>query len=66
MSREYAKFPYGLSKGCKGKCAKNPCKNGGECMEGYDSFTCNCRWTPFKVNTGFTICLPEDDYTSYA
>jgi len=55
LHREYAKFPYGLSKGCKGKCAKNPCKNGGECMEGYDSFTCNCRWTPFKG----PICADE-------
>ena len=55
LHKEYAKFPYGLSKGCRGKCTNNPCKNGGECMEGYDSFTCNCRWTPFKG----PICADE-------
>ena len=39
---------YGVAIGCKGKCENNPCKNNGECLEGYDHFTCNCRWTPFK------------------
>jgi hypothetical protein len=41
--------------GCAGKCGKNPCKNGGVCTEGYDHFTCDCRWTPFKG----PICADE-------
>ena len=46
---------YGVGVGCKGKCSKNPCMNGGECREGYDHFTCDCRWTPFKG----PICADE-------
>ena len=46
---------YGVSVGCSGKCSKNPCQNGGVCMEGYDHFTCDCRWTPFKG----PICADE-------
>jgi len=46
---------YGVSVGCTGKCAQNPCKNNGQCIEGYDSFKCNCRWTPFKG----PICADE-------
>ena len=43
---EATRYPwglYGVGVGCKGKCAKNPCKNGGTCVEGYDRFTCDCR-----------------------
>ena len=43
---------YGVGVGCKGKCdrpnGENPCLNGGICLEGYDHFKCDCRWTPFK------------------
>ncbi len=46
---------YGVGVGCQGKCASHPCKNGGACVEGYDSFTCDCRWTPFKG----PICADE-------
>ena len=46
---------YGVGVGCTGKCSKNPCKNGGTCREGYDHFTCDCRWTPFKG----PICADE-------
>ena len=35
---------YGVGVGCQGKChPENPCMNGGECREGYDHFTCDCR-----------------------
>merc|ERR1712203_877598 len=46
---------YGVGVGCVGKCGKNPCMNGGTCLEGYDSFNCDCRWTPFKG----PICADE-------
>ncbi len=46
---------YGVGVGCTGKCASNPCQNGGECREGYNHFTCDCRWTPFKG----PICADE-------
>jgi len=46
---------YGVSVGCQGKCARQPCLNGGKCLEGYDSFSCDCRWTPFKG----PICADE-------
>jgi len=55
LVREVTKNPwglYGVHLGCTGKCHINPCKNGGECVEGYDSFKCNCRWTPFKGPIG--------------
>jgi len=58
LVREVTKNPwglYGVHLGCTGKCHINPCKNGGECVEGYDSFKCNCRWTPFKG----PICADE-------
>ena len=29
---------YGVSEGCVGKCASNPCLNGGTCIEKYSSF----------------------------
>jgi len=38
-----------------GKCATNPCMNGGECKEQYSQFECDCRWTPFKG----PICADE-------
>ncbi|XP_040565302.1 neurexin-4 [Lepeophtheirus salmonis] len=46
---------YGIGIGCTGKCNSEPCLNGGECVEGYDHFTCDCRWTPFKG----PICADE-------
>ena len=39
---------YGVHGGCLGKCASSPCLNNGTCVEGYDSFSCECRWTAFK------------------
>ncbi|KAL5009720.1 hypothetical protein ScPMuIL_012025 [Solemya velum] len=39
---------YGLSEGCVGKCASNPCFNGGTCQEGYSGYTCDCAYTPFR------------------
>jgi len=58
LVREVTKNPwglYGVGVGCNGKCDKNPCLNGGTCLEGYDSFNCDCRWTPFKG----PICADE-------
>ena len=55
---EATKYPwglYGVGVGCQGKCASNPCMNGGVCKEGYDHFDCDCRWTPFKG----PICADE-------
>ena len=46
---------YGVGVGCQGKCISNPCLNGGSCLEGYDHFNCDCRWTPFKG----PICADE-------
>ncbi|PSN48824.1 Neurexin-4 [Blattella germanica] len=46
---------YGISPGCLGKCDSNPCLNNGTCLEGYDSFKCDCRWTAFKG----PICADE-------
>ncbi|GBP09577.1 Neurexin-4 [Eumeta japonica] len=46
---------YGISEGCHGKCSSNPCLNNGTCLEGYDSYTCDCRWTSFKG----PICADE-------
>lgn len=39
---------YGISEGCVGKCSSSPCLNNGTCLEGYDSYSCDCRWTSFK------------------
>ncbi|EEB13815.1 Contactin-associated protein 1 precursor, putative [Pediculus humanus corporis] len=46
---------YGISVGCVGKCISNPCLNNGTCIEGYDGYTCDCRWTAFKG----PICADE-------
>lgn len=46
---------YGISEGCVGKCASSPCLNGGDCLEGYSGYTCDCQWTPFKG----PICADE-------
>jgi contactin associated protein-like 2 len=46
---------YGVGVGCTGKCASQPCMNGGSCREGYNHFKCDCRWTPFKG----PICADE-------
>ena len=34
--------------GCVGKCASNPCFNGGTCREGYSRYTCDCSYTPWR------------------
>jgi len=34
--------------GCTGRCDSNPCLNNGTCTEGYNSYTCDCRFTAFK------------------
>lgn len=46
---------YGISEGCVGKCASNPCLNNGTCHERYDGYYCDCRWTAFKG----PICADE-------
>ncbi|XP_045766174.1 neurexin-4 isoform X1 [Maniola jurtina] len=46
---------YGVSEGCTGKCESSPCLNNGTCLEGYDSYGCDCRWTAFKG----PICADE-------
>ncbi|XP_060801715.1 neurexin-4 [Amyelois transitella] len=46
---------YGVSEGCTGKCQSSPCLNNGTCLEGYDSYSCDCRWTSFKG----PICADE-------
>ncbi|XP_043289273.1 neurexin-4 isoform X1 [Venturia canescens] len=54
--RQYARRGlYGVSEGCSGRCESNPCLNNGTCTEGYDSYTCDCRWTAFKG----PICADE-------
>jgi contactin associated protein-like 2 len=39
---------YGVSIGCIGKCASNPCLNNGTCIEMYSKFGCDCTFTPFR------------------
>lgn len=46
---------YGVSTGCIGRCESNPCLNNGTCTEGYDGYTCDCRWSAFKG----PICADE-------
>lgn len=46
---------YGVSLGCTGRCDSSPCLNNGTCLEGFDSFKCDCRWTAFKG----PICADE-------
>ncbi|CAG9559489.1 unnamed protein product [Danaus chrysippus] len=46
---------YGVSEGCVGKCSSSPCLNNGTCLERYDSYSCDCRWTAFKG----PICADE-------
>lgn len=41
-------YIIGVSIGCIGKCASNPCLNNGTCIDGYSSYTCDCRWSSFK------------------
>ncbi|CAK1542832.1 unnamed protein product [Leptosia nina] len=54
--RSYAKRGlYGISEGCVGKCSSSPCLNNGTCLERYDTYSCDCRWTAFKG----PICADE-------
>ncbi|CAK1598381.1 unnamed protein product [Parnassius mnemosyne] len=46
---------YGVSEGCSGRCASSPCLNNGTCLERYDGYSCDCRWTAFKG----PICADE-------
>ncbi|XP_065359085.1 neurexin-4 isoform X1 [Calliphora vicina] len=46
---------YGISSGCVGRCESSPCLNNGTCTEGYDSYSCDCRWSAFKG----PICADE-------
>ncbi|KAK4880887.1 hypothetical protein RN001_004206 [Aquatica leii] len=46
---------YGVGEDCIGRCTSNPCLNNGTCLERYDGFTCDCRWTAFKG----PICADE-------
>ncbi|CAH8432973.1 unnamed protein product [Schistosoma guineensis] len=41
-------YTYGLSAGCKPKCASNPCLNRGECVEYYSHYFCECGLTPYR------------------
>uniref|UniRef100_T1JED8 Neurexin-4 n=1 Tax=Strigamia maritima TaxID=126957 RepID=T1JED8_STRMM len=49
------KEPYGLLRGCVGKCESSPCLNNGTCWEEYNKYTCDCRYTAFKG----PICADE-------
>ncbi|GFS11692.1 contactin-associated protein 2 [Elysia marginata] len=39
---------FGVRAGCVGKCASNPCFHQGTCREGYDSYKCDCSYTPWR------------------
>ena len=39
---------FGVHPGCVGKCASTPCLNNGTCVEKYEDYACECRWTAFK------------------
>ncbi|KAI3389290.1 hypothetical protein SNEBB_000026 [Seison nebaliae] len=59
---------YGVSSGCVGKCDSSPCLNGGKCEELYDSFTCDCTFTPFRghlCNEEVGTLLDEHTYIKY-
>jgi contactin associated protein-like 2 len=43
-----SKNTYGIGIGCIGKCESGPCLNNGTCDEGYEKYTCDCRFTSFK------------------
>ncbi|XP_019763354.2 neurexin-4 isoform X1 [Dendroctonus ponderosae] len=54
--REYAhRGLYGIAEGCVGKCDSSPCLNNGTCIEKYEGYVCDCRWTAFKGS----ICADE-------
>lgn len=38
----------GVGIGCTGKCDSNPCLNNGTCLERYNKYLCDCRYTAFK------------------
>ncbi|CAG7823734.1 unnamed protein product [Allacma fusca] len=65
---------YGVGPGCHGKCDSGPCLNNGTCYEGYDHYTCDCRFTGFKgpicadeigVNMQSTMMVKYDFLGSY-
>ncbi|XP_046963642.1 neurexin-4 isoform X2 [Vanessa cardui] len=55
LRRHARRGVYGVSEGCVGKCESSPCLNNGTCLERYDSYSCDCRWTAFKG----PICADE-------
>ncbi|XP_014094325.1 neurexin-4 isoform X2 [Bactrocera oleae] len=46
---------YGVSADCVGRCESSPCLNNGTCIERYDGYSCDCRWSAFKG----PICADE-------
>ena len=59
---------YGVGVGCVGKCESKPCLNNGKCLEYYDSFKCDCTFTPFRgpvCSTEIGVHLEPDNYIKY-
>lgn len=59
---------YGVSIGCVGKCASNPCLNGGICNEMWSHYDCDCTFTPFRgpiCSTEIGVQLEAGDIIRY-
>ncbi|GFN94779.1 neurexin-4 [Plakobranchus ocellatus] len=48
LGRVTQREEFGVRAGCVGKCASNPCFHQGTCREGYDSYKCDCSYTPWR------------------
>ncbi len=62
------KNPYGVSVGCVGKCASAPCLNNGKCLEFFDSYACDCTFTPYRgpiCSTEIGTNLEANNYIRY-
>lgn len=62
------KNSYGVSVGCVGKCDSNPCLNNGKCLEFYDTYGCDCTFTPFRgpiCSTEIGTHLEANNYIRY-